>query len=123
MDEMDSEYGNIWSREAGEWFCPNGHEIGIKDEPCEDCIEDARNEIPDAPTRTDMLSDLAEYGILHLEALDDAGVKKMHDKWYPEALTPAEERLVAEMNRDFNNAAAFGKMLDGLFDAVTVKEG
>jgi hypothetical protein len=83
MDDMDSQYGNIWSVEAGEWFCPNGHEIGIKDEPCEDCIEDARNEIPDAPTRTDMLSDLAEYGINGLDKLADAGVKKMHDKWFP----------------------------------------
>jgi hypothetical protein len=33
--------------------------------------------------RETMLSDLAQYGIKDLEALDDAGVKKMHDKYYP----------------------------------------
>jgi hypothetical protein len=38
---MDSEYGNIWSNEAEEWFCPNGHEVGINDELCKECAEEA----------------------------------------------------------------------------------
>jgi hypothetical protein len=75
-------------------------------------------------TRTDMLSDLAQYGIKDLEALDDAGVKKMHDKWFPKMIpaTPAEEKFIEEMNRDFRNAAAFGKLMDGIFAPVTPEQ-
>ncbi len=39
---MDSKYGNIWSEEAGEWFCPNGHELGMADVICAECVEDDR---------------------------------------------------------------------------------
>jgi hypothetical protein len=41
MDEMDSQYGNIWSVEADEWFCVNGHELGANDHLCLECAEDA----------------------------------------------------------------------------------
>jgi hypothetical protein len=33
--------------------------------------------------RETMLSDLAQLGINGLDKLADAGVKKMHDKWFP----------------------------------------
>jgi hypothetical protein len=74
--------------------------------------------------RETMLSDLAQYGIKDLEALDDAGVKKMHDKWYPKMIpaTPAEEKFIEEMNRDFRNAAAFGKLMDGIFAPITPEQ-
>jgi hypothetical protein len=74
--------------------------------------------------RETMLSDLAQYGIKDLEALDDAGVKKMHDKWYPKMIpaTPAEEKFIEEMNRDFRNASAFGKLMDGIFAPITPEQ-
>jgi hypothetical protein len=55
--------------------------------------------------REDMLSDLAEYGIKDLEALDDAGVKKMHDKWFPtvklcEPITIRALRITPEQVED-----------------------
>jgi hypothetical protein len=75
-------------------------------------------------TRTDMLSDLAQLGINGLDKLANAGVKKMHDKWYPKMIpaTPAEEKFIEEMNRDFRNAAAFGKLMDGIFAPITPEQ-
>jgi hypothetical protein len=35
-----------------------------------------------------------------------------------EQMTPAEKKLVEEMDRDLRNAAAFGKMLDKIFEPL-----
>jgi hypothetical protein len=68
--------------------------------------------------RETMLSDLAQYGIKDLEALDDAGVKKMHDKWYPKMIpaTPAEEkalRITPEQVEDALDAVTLPQIADG----------
>jgi hypothetical protein len=39
-----------------------------------------------------------------------------------EKLTPAEKKLVEEMQRDLKNAATFGKMLDKIFAPLKFQE-
>jgi hypothetical protein len=39
-----------------------------------------------------------------------------------EQMTPAEKKLVEEMDRDLRNAAAFGKLMDNIFAPLKFQE-